>query len=110
MGYNGPIFKIKLKLTFDFVVLGYSSGYSDNFNLLKELLFGVLIDKDEFLIIGKVSGGFTLDQRTSLLDDLKIKVESNLTDPQDQTPFTFIKPEKVIEIESIDIINMHQIK
>lgn len=106
-GYNGPIFKIKPKLTFDFVVLGYSLGYSDNFNLLKELLFGVLIDKDEFLIIGKVSGGFTLDQRTSLLDDLKkIKVESNLIEPSgSKTPFTFIKPEKVIEIESIDIIN-----
>lgn len=106
-GYNGPIFKIKPKLTFDFVVLGYSLGYSDNFNLLKELLFGVLIDKDEFLIIGKVSGGFTIDQRTSLLEDLKkIKVESNLIEPSgSKTPFTFIKPEKVIEIESIDIIN-----
>ena len=106
-GYNGPIFKIKPKLTFDFVVLGYSLGYSNNFNLLKELLFGVLIDKDEFLIIGKVSGGFTLDQRTSLLDNLKkIKVESNLIEPSgSKTPFTFIKPEKVIEIESVDIIN-----
>lgn len=106
-GFNGPIFKIKPKLTFDFVVLGYSLGYSDNFNLLKELLFGILIEKDEFLIVGKVGGGFTIEQRTSLLEALQnIKVESNLIEPSgSKTPFTFIKPEKVIEIESVDIIN-----
>lgn len=42
-----------------------------------------------------------------MLEDLKkIKVESNLIEPSgSKTPFTFIKPEKVIEIESIDIIN-----
>lgn len=106
-GFNGPIFKIKPKLTFDFVVLGYSLGYSDNFNLLKELLFGIMIEKDEFLIVGKVSGGFTIEQRTSLLEGLKnLKVESNLIEPSgSKTPFTFIKPEKVIEVESVDIVN-----
>ena len=105
-GFNGPIFKIKPKLTFDFVVLGYSLGYSDNFNLLKELLFGIMIEKDEFLIFGKVSGGFTIEQRNSLLEGLQnLKVESNLIEPSgSKTPFTFIKPEKVIEVESVDIV------
>ena len=28
-----------------------------------------MIEKNEFLIIGKVSGGFTIEQRTSLLED-----------------------------------------
>ena len=106
-GFNGPIFTIKPKLTFDFVVLGYSLGFSDNFNLLKELLFGIMIEKNEFLIIGKVSGGFTIEQRTSLLEGLQnLKVESNLIEPSgSKTPFTFIKPEKVIEVESVDIVN-----
>ena len=106
-GFNGPTFKIKPKLTFDFVVLGYSLGYSDNFNLLKELLFGIMIEKDEFLIVGKVGGGFTIEQRTSLLEGLKnLKVESNLIEPSgSKTPFTFIKPKKVIEVESVDIVN-----
>ena len=106
-GFNGPIFKIKPKLTFDFVVLGYSLGYSDNFNLLKELLFGIIIVKDEYLIVGKVGGGFTIEQRTSLLEGLQnLKIESNLIEPSgSKTPFTFIKPEKVIEVESVDIIN-----
>src|SRR5210317_185707 len=106
-GFNGPVFKIKPKLTFDFVVLGYSLGYSDNFNLLKELLFGIIIEKGEFLIIGKVGGGFTIEQRTSLLEGLQnLKVESNLIEPSgSKTPFTLIKPEKVIEVESVDIVN-----
>ena len=106
-GFNGPIFKIKPKLSFDFVVLGYSMGYSDDFNLLKELLYGVKIGKDEYLIVGKVGSGFTIDQRTSFLEKLNIlKVDSNLIEPSgSKTPFTFIKPQLVIELESVDIIN-----
>lgn len=106
-GFNGPIFKIKPKLTFDFVVLGYSLGYSDNFTLLKELLFGVLTNKDEYLIVGKLGGGFTNNQRSSFVEDLKnLKVESNLIEPSgSKIPFTFIKPALVVEVESVDIIN-----
>ena len=81
-GFNGPISKIKPKLSFDFVVLGFSMGYSDDFNLLKELLYGVKIEKDEYLIVGKVGSGFTIDQRTSFLEKLNIlKVDSNLIEP-----------------------------
>ena len=106
-GFNGPIFKIKPKLTFDFVILGFSMGYSDNFDLLKELLFGVKLDNEEYLIVGKVATGFTLDQRTSILKTLnKIIVDSNLIEPSgSKTPFTFVKPNLVIELESVDIIN-----
>jgi ATP-dependent DNA ligase len=106
-GYNGPIFKIKPKLTFDFVVLGYSLGYSDDFNLLKELLYGVKLSNDEFLIVGKVGNGFSMDQRTSLLEKLnRIKVDSNVIEPSgSRTPFTFVEPELVIEVESVDIVN-----
>ena len=106
-GFNAPIFKIKPKLTFDFVVLGYSLGYSDNFNLLKEILFGIMTQKDEFLIVGKVGGGFTIEQRTTLLEDLQnLKAESNIIEPSgSKTPFIFIKPEKVIEVESVDIVS-----
>jgi ATP-dependent DNA ligase len=106
-GFNGPIFKIKPKLTFDFAILGFSMGYSDDYDLLKELLFGVKIDNKEFLIIGKVSSGFTMDQRTSFLKDLnRIIVDSNIIEPSgSKTPFTFVKPELVIELESVDIIN-----
>ena len=59
-------------------------------NLEKELLFGIIIEKGEFLIIGKVGGGFTIEQRTSLLEGLQnLKVDSNLIEPSgSKTPFT----------------------
>ena len=75
---NGPTFKIKPTLTFDFVVLGYAMGYSDDFSLLKELIFGVLIKENTFLVVGKVSTGFSIDQRKIFSKQLeKIKVPSN---------------------------------
>ncbi|MBL29665.1 MAG: hypothetical protein CMC81_00250 [Flavobacteriaceae bacterium] len=106
-GLNGPTFKIKPSLTFDFVVLGFAMGYSDDFSLLKELIFGVLIEENKFLVVGKVSNGFSIDQRKSLSKQLeKIKVPSNVIETSAvNVPFTMIKPVLVAEIESIDIIN-----
>lgn len=106
-GFNGPIFKIKPKLTFDVVVLGYSTGYSNDYSLLRELLFGVLTEENEYLIVGKVSTGFTIEQRKDLKGKLEsLKVESEIIEPSSsKLPFTFIKPELVIELESLDIVN-----
>jgi ATP-dependent DNA ligase len=106
-GLNGPTFKIKPSLTFDFVVLGYAMGYSDDFALLKELIFGVLIEENKFLVVGKVGNGFSVDQRKNLSKQLeKIKVPSNAIETSGvNVPFTMIKPVLVAEIESIDIIN-----
>ena len=106
-GLNGPTFKIKPSLTFDFVVLGYAMGYSDDFSLLKELIFGVLIEKNKFLVVGKVSNGFSIDQRKNLSKRLeKIRVPSNVIETSGvNVPFTMIEPVLVAEIESIDIIN-----
>jgi len=106
-GFNGPIFKIKPKLTFDFVILGYSLGYSQNFSLLKEFLFGLITPENNYLIVGKVSGGFSIDQRETLVKQLEpLKVTSNIIEASgSKIPFTFIKPELVVEIEAVDIIN-----
>ncbi len=106
-GLNGPTFKIKPTLTFDFVVLGYAMGYSDDFSLLKELIFGVLIKENTFLVVGKVSTGFSIDQRKIFSKQLeKIKVPSKVIETSGvNVPFTMIKPVLVAEIESIDIIN-----
>ena len=106
-GFNGPIFKIKPKLTFDFVILGYSLGYSQNFTLLKEFLFGLITPENNYLIVGKVSGGFSIDQRETLVKQLEpLKVTSNIIEASgSKIPFTFIKPELVVEIEAVDIIN-----
>ena len=108
-GLNGPTFKIKPSLTFDFVVLGYAMGYSDDFSLLKELIFGVLIKENTFLVVGKVSTGFSIDQRKTFFKKFqKLKVPSKVIETSGaNVPFTMIEPVLVVEIESIDIINFN---
>ena len=108
-GLNGPTFKIKPSITFDFVVLGYAMGYSDDFSLLKELIFGVLIKENTFLVVGKSSSGFSIEQRKNLPKKLeKLKVTSKVIEASGaNVPFTMIEPVLVVEIESIDIINFN---
>ena len=54
-----------------------------------------------------MSGGFSIDQRETLVKQLEpLKVTSNIIEASgSKIPFTFIKPELVVEIEAVDIIN-----
>ena len=106
-GESGPVFKIKPTLNFDFVIMGYVVGYTDDPTLLKELLFGVNLEKDKFLVIGKVSSGFSIDDRKKMAPELeKIKVDANIIEVSgSKIPFTMVDPIHVAEIDAIDIIN-----
>ena len=106
-GESGPVFKIKPTLNFDFVIMGYVVGYTDDPTLLKELLFGVNLEKDKFLIIGKVSSGFSIDDRKKMVSKFeKIQVDANIIEVSgSKIPFTMVKPIHIVEIESTDIIN-----
>jgi ATP-dependent DNA ligase len=105
-GESGPVFKIKQYLSFDLVVLGYVNGHANDFSLLKEILIGVMIDKNKFLSVGIVVNGFTVSDRETLsLDFEKIKVESDsIQVSNSKLPFTMIEPKYIVEIESTDII------
>ena len=106
-GENGPVFKIKEYHSFDMVILGYVNGYTNNFSLMKEILVGVMTEKNKFLITGVVANGFDIEQREKLSKDFeKIKVDSDsIIVSGAKIPFTMVKPIHVVEIESTDIIN-----
>ena len=110
-GESGPVFKIKPTLNFDFVIMGYVVGYTDDPTLLKELLFGVNLEKDKFLIIGKVSSGFSIDDRKKMVSKFeKIQVDANIIEVSgSKIPFTMVDPIHVAEIDAIDIINSSNI-
>ena len=82
-------------------------GFSDDYTLLKEILFGVSLSEKDYLVIGKVSSGFSVDDRKNLVKKFeKIHTESNIMEVSgSKLPFTMIKPEYVIEIDALDIIN-----
>lgn len=106
-GETGPVFKIKEYLSFDLVILGYVTGHLNNPSYLKEILVGVQTKKNTFLVVGIVVNGFSITEREKLSKDFeKLKVESNsIQISNSKLPFTMIKPELVVEIESTDIIN-----
>ncbi len=105
-GESGPVFKIKEYLSFDLVVLGYVNGHANDFSLLKEILIGVMVEKNKFLAVGIVVNGFTVSERESLsIDFEKIKVESDsIQVSNSKLPFTMIEPKYIVEVESTDII------
>ena len=56
-GIEGPVFKVKPTLNFDFVALGYVMGFSDDYTFKRNFICVSLSEKD-YLVIGKVSSGF----------------------------------------------------
>ena len=106
-GQNGPVFKVKEYLSFDMAVLGYVNGYQNNPSLMKEILLGVMVDKDTYLVVAVVANGFSVSDREKLaLDFKKLKVNSDVLQmSSSKLPFTMIEPKIVAEVESTDIIN-----
>ena len=106
-GENGPVFKVKEYLSFDMAVLGYVNGYQNNPALMKEILLGIMVDKDTYLVVGVVANGFSISDREKLaLDFEKLKVNSDVLQmSSSKLPFTMIEPKIVAEVESTDIIN-----
>ena len=57
-------------------------GFSDDYTL-KEILFGVSLSEKDYLVIGKVSSGFSVDDRKNLVKKFdKIHTESNIMEVQ----------------------------
>ena len=71
-----PIFKVKPTLNFDFVKLGYVMGFSDDYTLLKEILFGVSLSETDYLVIVKFQVDFQLMIEKFSKETEKIHAES----------------------------------
>ncbi len=101
------IFKIKPRHNLDLAVIGLSEGVDDRAGLLHSLLLAVPRDEDSFQIVGRVGGGFSDEQRASLLADLKgLAVESDYMEVNsDQVAYRMIEPGPVVEISCLDIIS-----
>lgn len=104
---NGPIYKIKPLITLDAVILGYAEGEGSRAGMLKELLVGLCVSENEFLLFTKVGNGYTDDQRKSLLKILeKHKVSSDYIEVSGaNVAFTMIEPSYVVEFSCLDIFN-----
>ncbi len=104
---NGPTYKIKPKITVDAVVLGYSEGEADRAGMLRALLVGLCIGPDEYLILTRVGGGYSEEQRTAVLKELQEKkVDTDYIEvSSSKVAFTMVEPCKIVEFSCLDVFN-----
>ncbi len=96
-------YKIKPLQTIDCVVLGYA--LRENKPQIRELLLGMATEKG-FRVAGKVSTGFSEDDRTAWLKRLeKIKAESTCLEiAGNGLAFYWVRPEIVVEISCQEVV------
>ena len=102
---NGPTYKIKNLITLDSVILGYSEGEGVKAGMLKEMLVGLCVAKDQYIVLTKVGNGYSEQERKTLLNQLeKKKVDSEYIEVSgSNTAFTMVEPNQVVEFSCLDV-------
>ena len=100
-------FKIKPRHSLDLAVIGYSEGTEDRAGMLHSLLIAVVRDDGSFHVVGRTGGGFSDEERTTMLADLgKRGADSDYIEVNsDRVAYKMIKPGLVAEISCLDIIS-----
>jgi hypothetical protein len=102
------VFKIKPRCSIDVAVLGFTEGVDDRAGMLHDMLVGLVRSDETLHVLGRVGGGFTDDQRREYLSDLKdIAAESDYTEVNDAVAYQMVRPEWVIEMSCLDLINQN---
>lgn len=103
----GITYKIKQVHNLDLVVLAYAEAAGEREGLLRELLLGFALGKNQYQIVTKCGVGFSDTARKELPGQLeKITTGSEYTEVSGaKTAFIFVKPEIVVEISCLDLIN-----
>ena len=102
---NGPTYKVKPLITLDAVILGYAEGEGSRAGMLKEVLVGLCVAKDEYILLTKVGNGYSEDERKNLLEELgKKKVDSGYIEVSgSNVAFTMVEPNQVVEFSCLDV-------
>jgi ATP dependent DNA ligase domain/ATP dependent DNA ligase C terminal region len=99
-------FKIKPRVSIDVAVLGFTEGTDDRTGMIHDLLVGLMRQDNNFHVLGRVGGGFSEDQRREWLSDLKdMAAESDYAEVNDNVAYQMVRPEWVMEISCLDLIN-----
>ncbi len=101
------VFKIKPRHSLDLAVVGFSAGIDDRSGMLHSLLLAIVRPSGTFHIVSRVGGGFSDEQRISLLKQLEpLAAESEYAEVNsDRVAYQMLKPSLVAEISCLDIIS-----
>lgn len=100
------LFKVKPLHTIDLAAIGFTEGIDDRSGLLHDVMLAVIRQDGTYHIIGRVGGGFSDDQRASMLKQLEeLVVDSEYAEVNsDRVAYRMIKPGLVFEISCLDVI------
>jgi len=100
-------FKIKPRHTLDLAVIGFTESVGDRKGLLHDLLLAVKRQDGALHVLTRVGGGFSDDERRTMLADLKdMAVESEYAEVNaDHVAYQMVEPEWVIELSCLDLIS-----
>jgi len=99
-------FKIKSRHTLDVAIIGYSEGEEGRKGLLHDLLVAVVRSDGTFHEFTRVGGGFTDEDRKTIVADLKKRIVPSdyVAVNNDYVAYEMIRPGPVIEITCLDMI------
>lgn len=99
-------FKLKPLFTLDAVVIGFTESTDDRAGMLHDLLLAVRRRDGAFHVLGRVGGGFSEDQRRTMLSDLQdMVVGSEYAEVNsDHVAYQMVRPEWVVEISCLDLV------
>lgn len=99
-------FKIKPRHSLDLAVVGFSEGTEDRTGMLHSLLLAVVREDGGFHLCGRTGGGFSDEQRVSILQELSAEVVGSdyLEVNSDRVAYQMIRPGCVAEISCLDAI------
>ena len=105
---SAGLFKIKPRFSVDAAVLGFTEGTNGRTGMLHDVLLGLMRKDETFHVLGRVGGGFSDDQRRDWLSDLKdMTAESDYAEVNDSVAYQMVRPEWVVEISVLDLINQN---
>lgn len=99
-------FKIKPRHTLDCAVIGFAESAADRQGMLHDMLLGIKRQDGTLQMLGRVGGGFSDDQRRTMLSDLKdMIVDSEYAEVNsDHVAYQMVQPEWVVEVSCLDLL------
>ncbi|MEM8667565.1 MAG: hypothetical protein AAGG48_08630 [Planctomycetota bacterium] len=100
------LFKVKPRHNLDVVIIGFTESSDERHGMLHDLLVAVMRQDGTMHVLCRVGGGFSEDERRTLLSDLKDRVVASeyAEVNSDYVAYQMVRPETVIEISCLDLI------
>ena len=104
---SAGLFKVKPRHTLDVAVIGFTESVGDREGMMHDLLLAVMRQDGMLQVLSRVGGGFSDEDRRSILSDLKdLVVDSEYAEVNsDHVAYQMVRPEWVIEVSCLDIIS-----